>query len=382
MRIGTLSLLILWVTAACGGAQNQKQGLPLIDPANPLPEVFSDAQISQVVKSVDRGLSSLQALQAEDGSFRSLDYAQPGITALGIMAYLSRGHIPGEGPYGASLDKAISYVLAQQKASGLFSTMEIDYASINIPVGPPDHRPTTNQSYSHAITMLMLGEVYGLSGKQDSFLVRNAIEKGLKFTIQLWDIRKGRDEDDGGFRYTRPFIDGIEGDVSLTGWHAVSLRSVRNAGFDVPQPVMDRIAAFLIRIQNGDGGFPYSHGKGSNFTMTGAGTLCLALAGKQNAPETLRAAGYLSRFRSGNSPEFNEYPYYTSYYMTQVSSQLGGRLWVILMGECAKYLLPKQLENGLWPPDGSAARYGPTYSTSMAIISLTPTLQILPIYQR
>jgi prenyltransferase beta subunit len=190
-----------------------------------------------------------------------------------------------------------------------------------------------------------------------------------------------------GFRYTQLWEDNAEGDVSITGWHTASLRSIRNAGFDVPQAVMDRIAAYITRNQNNDGGFSYIANRESTFTMTAAGTLCLALAGKHGSPETLRAATYLSRFRASAPRAFSDaggrsWPYYGCYYQAQMSIQLGGQLWVTCMGEVSKYLLAKQSTDGLWPPDGTDSLYGPSYSTSMAIIALTPILQILPIYQR
>ncbi|MDF1849282.1 MAG: terpene cyclase/mutase family protein [Verrucomicrobiales bacterium] len=363
------------------------QDRPLIDPTGELPEALTGAQMAQLVKSVDRGLIALRQMQERDGSFQGPDYAKTGLTSLVVMAYLSRGHKPGEGPYGSSLNKAINFVLSQQQESGLFSAEEIDYERINIEMAPFSYRIAA-KSYNHAICMLMLGEVYGLTGDEKAFRIRNAIEKGLKFTIQLWDIRKGIDLEDGGFRYTQPWEHGGEGDMSVTGWHAASLRSIRNAGFDVPQSVMDRIARYVVRNQNSDGGFGYaSTDDYSTITLTAAGTLCLALAGKHEDPETLKAARILSRFNADNRESFRSgggrrWPYYACYYVTQASIQVGGQVWVTCMGETAEYLLRNQQSNGLWRPDGSAALYGQTYSTSMAIIALTPSLQLLPIYQR
>ena len=365
-----------------------KPGIPLIDPANELPEVLNDQQLKQLVTAVDRGLVSLKKLQREDGSFPTAPYGQPAVTALAVMAYLSRGHLPREGPYGEVIEKAINYVLSQQKKSGIFSHMEIDYGKLNMNTSVDmDFDNMAAQSYSHGICMLMLGEVYGLTAEKESFRIRGAIDKGLKFTIQLWDIRPKRKEDVGGFRYTRPHDDNADADVSVTGWHAASLRSIRNAGFDVPQSVMDRIAAYMIGNQNDDGGFGYFTKRRSTFTITAAGTLCLALSGRNGSPEVLRAATYLSRFRSSDPRALaglstRMWPYYGCYYLTQASIQLGGQVWVTCMGECSKYLLNKQSPGGLWPPDGSDYVYGPCYSTSMAILALTPVLQILPIYQR
>jgi hypothetical protein len=388
MKIPVLSLLFLWVMIPQVHAQIERGEIPLIDPENELPEVLNGEQIAKLVKSVDRGLGALKSLQREDGSFPTPRQGQPAVTSLAIMAYLSRGHLPGEGPYGETLSKAINYVLAQQKGSGLFALDEIDLAKINTIPSLSQFHLMAGKSYSHAISMLMLGEVYGLSDKEESFRIRNAIERGLKFTIQLWDIRKPTAPDDGGFRYTRPWTDRAESDFSVTGWHAASLRSIRNAGFDVPQSVMDRIAAYILRNQNRDGGFGYlGKSSSSTFTMTAAGTLCLALAGKYDDPVTKRAASYLSRFRSDNRRAFADnsgrnWPYYGCYYLTQSSIQLGGQLWVTCMGQCSRYLLAKQSRGGLWPPEGTASSYGSAYSTSMAIIALTPTLQVLPIYQR
>lgn len=363
------------------------QDRPLIDPSGELPEALTGSQMTQLVKSVDRGLEALRGMQDSDGSFYTNGYAKPGVTSLAIMAYLSRGHKPGEGPYGSILNKAINYVVSQQKESGLFSTSEVDYARINIEMNPFSYA-VASKSYNHAICMLMLGEVYGLTGEREAFRIRNAIDKGLKFTIQLWDIREGSDLEDGGFRYTQPWEHGGEGDMSVTGWHAASLRSIRNAGFDVPQSVMDRIARYVMRNQKEDGGFGYASVDAySTITLTAAGTLCLALAGKYESPEMSRAAVLLSRFDADSSSSFRSgggrsWPYYACYYVTQASSQVGGQVWVTCMSESAKYLLRNQNADGRWPPRGTAANYGYAYSTSMAIISLTPPLQLLPIYQR
>ena len=364
------------------------QGVPLIDPQGELPEALNGAQTQQLIRSVDRGLTALQQLQNRDGSFQSRDFAQPGITSLAIMAYLSRGHKPGQGPYGQTIDKAIDYVLSQQKESGLFSASEIDYALINVEMNPFDETAAA-KTYNHAISMLMLGEVYGLTPESELFRLRDAIDRGLQFTIQLWDIRKGTDLEDGGFRYTRPWEHGGEGDMSVTGWHAASLRSIRNAGFDVPQPVIDRVADYVIRNQKEGGGFSYASSETythSSFSMTAAGILCLALAGKYDHSATQDAAAFLSRFDADRPGAFRSggrnWPYYACYYITQASIQVGGRTWLVCMRECAGYLLERQTPNGLWPTEGSAAAYGPAYSTSMAIIALTPPLQLLPIYQR
>ncbi|MEZ6053887.1 MAG: hypothetical protein R3C02_21260 [Planctomycetaceae bacterium] len=68
-------------------------------------------QWQRIDLSVDRALEFLATQQGRDGSFASIDTGQPGVTALSVLAFLSRGHVPGEGPYGKSLSRAVDFVL-------------------------------------------------------------------------------------------------------------------------------------------------------------------------------------------------------------------------------------------------------------------------------
>lgn len=369
---------------------------PLISPTKPLPAAFNEREMANLITRVDLGLTALAKLQNKDGSFRTdYEYAKPAVTSLSIMAFLSRGHKPGEGPYGELIKRAVDYVLTTQKESGLFSNKEINFPLLD--VSPPatyDYHQYYGEggfakSYSHAICMLMLGEVFGLTDPQSAFRIRGAIEKGLKCTIQLWDIRQGDAREDGGFRYFRYYFDGGEADLSVTGWHAASFRSLSNAGFDIPKKAMERIANYVIRNQNPDGTYTYYHRRyvKPSHAMTAAGVLCLALAGKHDHPTLENSCRYLLRFDAANPQSFAShigkyFPYYTCYYLTQASIQMGGQFWTHCMKECYKALIARQDKSGLWIPEGFTRPYGDVYSTSMAIISLTPPLQLLPIYQR
>ena len=37
------------------------------------------------------------------------------------MAFLSAGHVPGEGKYGSPIEKGIRYVCGQQQSNGVFA---------------------------------------------------------------------------------------------------------------------------------------------------------------------------------------------------------------------------------------------------------------------
>src|SRR6187455_245717 len=86
-----------------------------------LASALSPNQWKQVEESIDRALAWLARQQESDGSIDAPDSAQPAATSLTIMAFLSKGHVPGEGPYGRVLDKAIDFVLRSQQGDGLLT---------------------------------------------------------------------------------------------------------------------------------------------------------------------------------------------------------------------------------------------------------------------
>ena len=74
---------------------------------------LSEQQWLTINESVDRALRFLITPQDRDGSFQTFQTGQPGVTSLCVLAYLSRGHVPGEGPYGDELTRAINFVLSK-----------------------------------------------------------------------------------------------------------------------------------------------------------------------------------------------------------------------------------------------------------------------------
>ena len=64
-----------------------------------------------------------------------------------------------------------------------------------------------------------------------------AIEKALRFTFQEQKRPKRHPGERGGWRYPPPGT--VDADLSVTSWHLMFMRSVKNAGFDVPKKNMD-----------------------------------------------------------------------------------------------------------------------------------------------
>ena len=114
--------------------------------------------------------------------------------------------------------------------------------------------------------------------------------------------------------------------------------------------------------------------------MTGAGVFCLVLFGEHSHPFVLDGGATLSRMDFSGTHELGERPYYTCYYLSQAATQLGGDHWRSIYRKTTDYVMARQESDGKWAPDGDP-QYGPIYSTSLAVLALTPQLQLLPIYQ-
>jgi len=352
--------------------------------SKPLASVLSPAKWQDVEKCVDHGLTWIASRQAEDGSFPTLAAGQPAVTSLSVMAFLSRGHQPANGPYGGRLNRAIDFVLSCQLPNGLISLQTND---------PSDPLETAQYAavYNHAISGLMLGEVYGQVSGARAKAVKQAIEQALQFSRQLQLRRKPADEK-GGWRYTRLLNSGAS-DLSVTGWQLMFLRSAKNAEFNVPQAHVDEAIAYVHRLWEPRGGLFYykrTGGLGAKPSrgMAGAGILALSMAGEHQSPMARAAGDWLLAHpykafgeRIGEADQF----FYSTYYCSQAMAQLGGRYWEQFFPALTKVLLNSQNADGSWPLEvdaGGEAVFGNVYTTAMAVLSLTPPYQLLPVYQR
>ncbi|MGE4002822.1 MAG: prenyltransferase/squalene oxidase repeat-containing protein [Planctomycetaceae bacterium] len=330
--------------------------------------------------AVDSGLEFLAAQQRSDGSFETLDPAQPAVTSLCVMAFLSRGQMPGEGPYGERIHRAIDFVLATQQASGLLC---------EIPSGTEEWK--LRGSYNHAIAGLMLGEVYGMTDAARQERVRAAIDRALAFSQREQVERKRSPDDRGGWRYLSPSV-AIDSDLSVTSWHLMFYRSAKNAEFAVPEESIDAAVAYVERcFDPGPGSFCYGlrgYGRSSfSRSMAGAGIVSLSLAGRHQSDKARRAGQFVlghpfNDFNRGGLTREDRY-YYGAYYCSQAMFQLGGDYYAEFYPGLLQTLVDNQRPDGSWDREANQdGVLGLAYSTSLAILALTPPYQLLPIYQR
>jgi hypothetical protein len=396
-RAGLLASVLVFVFAGSGARDARAQAISVM-PApprtgagsatpKPLAEALAPEKWRQVEAAVDRALAWMASRQGADGSFPAFEAAQPAVTSLCVLAFLSRGHQPGLGPYGERMNRGIDFVLASQTPDGLFSFRPPE--SVHI-----DRMPSHTAAYNHAIAGLMLGEVYGHVSGDRARAVKTAIGDALRFSRKLQSRPKAHALDHGGWRYIRLRFNAMsaDSDLSVTAWQLMFLRSARNAEFNVPQGWIDEAMEYVRRTWDpGLGQFDYAIvGQPDIRTsrgIMGAGILSLSLGGQHKTPMAEQAGDWLLRFPYrgyGELVGIRDRFFYSAYYCSQAMAQLGGRYWERFFPPLADSLLSSQRSDGSWPEEPGAEDriFGNLLTTSLAVLSLTPPYQLLPVYQR
>ena len=350
-----IAILLLFAPAFAGVAPSFAA-----DPPTRTKEPFEDA--------VDRGLSYLVRSQNRDGSWSAGrgGTSDPAVSALAVMAFLSSGHIPGEGPHGEVVEKGVRYVMSVQTAAGTFTPAQ---------KGPME-------MYYQGICTLMLAEVVGMMPDRfEADKLRTQLVRAIRVILAA---QRELGEDRGGWRYA---ISGSDADISVTGWQIMALRAAKNVGCDIPPEAIERAVGYFRNCFDPlSGGYRYQRSQAVTVPCTGAAILSLELCGSRyhRSPEAIRAGGYLLRRENQLSPTRN-YFFYGVYYTSQAMFQLGDNYWKSYRESLHEMLLrsvaPREV--GFWlGRTGDDAFYGPAYCTSMAILSLTVEYRLLPIYQR
>jgi hypothetical protein len=324
--------------------------------AAPAPE--PDAAVDKAVENALVFLANNQ--DKVDGSWKAPGRggSNPAITSLAVMAFLSAGHVPGEGPYADVIDRGVRNVLKAQQANGLIA-------------GDGGH-----EMYHHGIATLMLAEVCGMTDGELAKEVRQKLEKAVAIILKA---QRTAGEHRGGWRYQ---VVGNDADISVTGWQIMALRAARNLGCDVPAEVIDNAVEYVKRCQDkSSGAFRYMVNGGITVPCTGTSILALELCGKDrhHSPEALKGGAFLLR----QKPNWNQgHFFYSIYYCSQATFQLGDNYWNTYRPLLHEVLLRNQKSTGGWAGGGPDAFYGPSYCTAMGVLALTVEYRYLPIYQR
>ena len=184
------------------------------------------------------------------------------------MAFLSQGHLPGEGKYSEQMQLSLDYIVSCQKRSGVLALAAPNREKISRVI---DHETGYTLVYNHALAGLVLSECYAMVGAAQTEQIKVAIEKALDVTFQMQDFRRARQVDAGGWRYL-DIAEFPDADLSVTAWQLMFMRSAKNAGFDVAEKRIDRAVKYVHRcFLKNRGTFSYKAGFGNRASRGMAG---------------------------------------------------------------------------------------------------------------
>jgi hypothetical protein len=306
---------------------------------------------AEVATAIGEGLRFLAGTQQPDGKFPGRMGSNVAVVSLAGLAFLAAGNLPGRGPQGIALQRAVDYVADACSETGFIIRREA---------------VSRGAMYGHGFASLFLAEVLGLTARHDlATKVRAAVEVILAAQHRS-----------GGWRYTpQP----LEADLSVTICQMMALRAARNAGVQVPAATVDAAIDYIRRCQNPDGGFMYQLGGGeSRFPLTAGAIVALQNAGRYEGKELEPAYAFLQRrFPDNLSPRRNNYFFYAHYYSVQALWQRNDESFSRWYAALREVLLPGQQADGGW-----SDFIGRSYATAMACLVLSAPRTTLPIFQR
>lgn len=359
-RSGAGALAALACVLAAGAAAQDQGGGPAPRAAGGGAE--NNAAAGEITPALDqavtKGLQALAAAQAPDGSWGGPRFQRNvALTSLACLAFMSDGHLPGRGAYGANVERGLDFVLSSIAETGLVAA-------------DTSHGPM----YGHGFATLFLGEMYGMTaGGPDtarSARVYDALLRATRLIVQSQNS-------EGGWRYNPVPHDA---DVSVTICQIMGLRSARNAGLDIPKETIDRAVKYVRDCQNEDGGFRYQLMMGASaWPRTAAGLASLYYAGIYEDDALERGLDYLNRQAfPGRGQGVGSHYFYGHYYAAQAMYLAGGERWAEWWPAVRDEIIASQSPDGTWE-DGYA---GSSYGTAMALIILQMPKRYLPIFQK
>jgi hypothetical protein len=335
------------------------------------PQIVNGIQLPQrdgVDAALERAVNFLLSQQKESGAISDSRY-ETSMSAIAIMALASVGHQPcDDTAMGDAMYRAIEFVLSEkrQEANGYFGQAD------------------GSRMYGHGIITLMLTEMLGMGrDEQQDQRISDALEKALTLILKAQQVRKAAVYQ-GGWRYEPNSTDS---DLSVSVWQLMALRSAKNDGLDIPIAAIESATAYLERSYSRPdrddpaGGFAYIPNQNNpTFAMAAAGLLAMQVCGHYEAPEVIGASDWLLKRPLKLDERFF---FYGCYYYAQGMHQRGGTYADTAAEQVISLLLPRQRGDGAWESnDGQEKDAGLVYSTGLAMLSLSVKYHFLPIYQR
>jgi hypothetical protein len=317
--------------------------------------------------AVARGLKWIVKQQALDGRW-ALDGAfkdrgqhnDIAGTAFGLLPLLGAGYThkaaknSKTNPFEKPLEKGLAFLMKKQdKRTGNFG----------------------GNMYAHSLATIAMCEAYGLS--QDPVL-RMPSQRAVNFLVTAQHSA-------GGWRYQS----GQAGDLSVTGWVVMALKSAQMAGLDVPELTMRKAKFFVDAVTDTKNeGYCYIGDRNTTPTMSAVGLLCRQYV-ENWGPNNLRMIKGVDNHLKTSPPRESFKHIYYYYYATQVMHHFGGESWKNWNEKMRDLLIKTQDNdagslNGSWSPVGDAygAQGGRLMITSLSLLTLEVYYRHLPLYYR
>ena len=315
-------------------------------------------------QAVESGLRWLVNHRQPDGSWRFFHHKgeckgrckNPGAkesttaaTGLTLMALLGAGYNHQVGPYQSEVKAGLEY---------LKQRMRVTRHGGNLAEG---------SMYAQAIATIALSEAYIMTKDAE---LKPAVEQAMKYIISA-------QHDAGGWRYNP----GQPGDMTVTGWQLMALKSCALAGFEVPRETWEKARKFLD--SNGEsGGSYYGYmSPGIEPVPTAVGLLSQMYLGWERERPALHSG---SERLADWGP--SDHDVYFNYYSTQVLHHLRTPAWAEWNPQLREYLVNTQdkkgHQTGSWYfPDKHGKSGGRLYTTAMAVMILEVYYRYLPLYE-
>ena len=315
--------------------------------------------------AVENGLRWLANHQFPNGSWR-LDFRQgpcqgrcrnpaprettTAATGLSLLAFLGAGYTHKNGPYQQQVQDGLDYLVSRIRKSIYGGNL------------------MEGTMYAQGIATVALCEAYSMTG--DSKL-KEPIESCMQYIVTAQHSA-------GGWRYDP----GQPGDINVTGWQMMALKSCEMAGVEVPAETIKKAKKFLRDVGDESKGlFGYQGpSKRPDPTSTAVGLLMQMYHGWSREHRGLEGG---TKYLLKQGPSKNNI--YFNYYATLALFHARHEKWDQWNQEMRDYLVSTQStsghESGSWH---FKEKYGSTggrlYTTAMAVMVLEVYYRYLPLF--
>lgn len=303
--------------------------------------------------AVDKALAWLAANQETNGVWEISKHGgksghDMGASAFAMLAFLGRGEThKKECKYHEVVQKGLEWMLANQDPFGRLK----------------------GNMYDHCIGTLALAEAYGVTKDQD--WLYGPAQSAVDFLVDSQHL------EGGGWRYEP----GQEGDLSVSGWAIMALKSAELSGITVPPRTYDGVRKWLVSVSRGKQGGMYSYqpkgGQHGN-AMIATGYFCSQLMGlSPNTFKSFETSTHLAKVGVASAD------LYYAYYGTLSAYQGQGPTWGKWREQLHEMFLKQQKRDGSWPPqqgDSHAQNMGTVITTAIAALSLQAHYRYTPLY--